>query len=228
MQTRSELDRRDLQLLAGIARGPGHYPTPSPERAERLIERGLGQTQTQRLDADRARPRLRLAVEAWAGRAPALSGTSQAAPAKKRRKLPFCNHENTSFAQPRAHGAFDRHATRTRVRGDYFGGPHEHAAPDRRARPASGRPHRTRTRQLSNAVARTHRPADGAGARQEKLQRLGADPEGPRFGLAAAAPLSAAERRPPPKDSPGPRNLLPKALRRRGRGAGLQPLRQGR
>jgi hypothetical protein len=44
MQTRSELDRldrRDLQLLAGIARGPGHYPTPSPKRAERLIERGL-------------------------------------------------------------------------------------------------------------------------------------------------------------------------------------------
>jgi hypothetical protein len=37
MNTQSGLDRRDLQLLAGIARGPGHYPTPSPERVERLI-----------------------------------------------------------------------------------------------------------------------------------------------------------------------------------------------
>lgn len=35
------LEERDLQLLARIARGPGNYPTPSPDRIERLIARGV-------------------------------------------------------------------------------------------------------------------------------------------------------------------------------------------
>jgi hypothetical protein len=41
MNSKSGLNRRDLQLLAGIARGPGNYATPSAERVERLIERGV-------------------------------------------------------------------------------------------------------------------------------------------------------------------------------------------
>lgn len=41
MNSRSGLDKRDLQLLAGIARGPGNFPTPSAERVERLIARGV-------------------------------------------------------------------------------------------------------------------------------------------------------------------------------------------
>lgn len=39
--SKNGLDRRDLQLLAGIARGPGNYPTPSPDRVERLVARGV-------------------------------------------------------------------------------------------------------------------------------------------------------------------------------------------
>jgi hypothetical protein len=39
--SKSGVDRRDLQLLAGIARGPGNYPTPSPDRVERLVSRGV-------------------------------------------------------------------------------------------------------------------------------------------------------------------------------------------
>jgi len=31
----------DLHTLAGIVRGPGFYATPSPERIERLITKGL-------------------------------------------------------------------------------------------------------------------------------------------------------------------------------------------
>jgi hypothetical protein len=41
MDEQSEIDRRDLQLLAGIIRGPGNYPTPSPERMARLLQQGL-------------------------------------------------------------------------------------------------------------------------------------------------------------------------------------------
>lgn len=41
MNSQSGLDRRDLQLLAGIARGPGHYPTPSPDRVQRLLRLGV-------------------------------------------------------------------------------------------------------------------------------------------------------------------------------------------
>jgi len=41
MNSQSGLDRRDLQLLDHIARGPGNYPTPSAERVERLLARGV-------------------------------------------------------------------------------------------------------------------------------------------------------------------------------------------
>jgi hypothetical protein len=32
---------RDLQTLAGIIKGPGFYPLPSPDRIKRLTENGL-------------------------------------------------------------------------------------------------------------------------------------------------------------------------------------------
>ena len=41
MSTHHEIGERDLQVLAGIARGPGRYPTPSRERVGRLMELGL-------------------------------------------------------------------------------------------------------------------------------------------------------------------------------------------
>lgn len=41
MTTRRELDRRDLQTLAGIVRGPGNYATPSPQRIARLVDQGM-------------------------------------------------------------------------------------------------------------------------------------------------------------------------------------------
>lgn len=33
--------KRDLQTLVGILRGPGNYPTPSVDRINRLMRRGL-------------------------------------------------------------------------------------------------------------------------------------------------------------------------------------------
>jgi len=41
MATGQKIDQRDLQLLGMIKRGPGHYPTPSPDRVQRLIDKGL-------------------------------------------------------------------------------------------------------------------------------------------------------------------------------------------
>ena len=41
MTSEDNRDARDLQVLAAIARGPGNYPTPSRERVERLLARGL-------------------------------------------------------------------------------------------------------------------------------------------------------------------------------------------
>ena len=41
MPGKEKLAERDLQLLARVSRGPGNYPTPSPERVERLIARGV-------------------------------------------------------------------------------------------------------------------------------------------------------------------------------------------
>jgi len=45
----AEIRDRDLQLLAGIMRGPGNYPTPSQERIERLMDRGLVKKKSRRL-----------------------------------------------------------------------------------------------------------------------------------------------------------------------------------
>ena len=36
-----ESKKRDLRTLVGIVRGPGWYATPSAERIERLLKRGL-------------------------------------------------------------------------------------------------------------------------------------------------------------------------------------------
>jgi len=41
MATEQKLDERDKQLLGMIKRGPGQYPTPSPDRVQRLIDKGL-------------------------------------------------------------------------------------------------------------------------------------------------------------------------------------------
>ena len=41
METDREIAERDLRTLAGIQRGPGNYATPSPDRIERLLQRGL-------------------------------------------------------------------------------------------------------------------------------------------------------------------------------------------
>jgi hypothetical protein len=37
----NKIEDRDLRTLAGIVRGPGNYPTPSPARVERLVQKGL-------------------------------------------------------------------------------------------------------------------------------------------------------------------------------------------
>jgi hypothetical protein len=41
MEDADDIKNRDLKLLAGIVRGPGFYPTPSLERIERLLQKGL-------------------------------------------------------------------------------------------------------------------------------------------------------------------------------------------
>jgi hypothetical protein len=41
MSTQHQIEERDLQVVAHIARGPGNYPTPSRERVGRLMELGL-------------------------------------------------------------------------------------------------------------------------------------------------------------------------------------------
>lgn len=41
MESEKEIAERDLKTLAGIVRGPGNYATPSPDRVERLLRRGL-------------------------------------------------------------------------------------------------------------------------------------------------------------------------------------------
>jgi len=41
MSDRRETKQNDLWTLAGIVKGPGCFPTPSPERTLRLIENGL-------------------------------------------------------------------------------------------------------------------------------------------------------------------------------------------
>jgi len=41
MESQAEIGANDLRTLAGIVRGPGYYATPSPDRIERLIRKGL-------------------------------------------------------------------------------------------------------------------------------------------------------------------------------------------
>jgi hypothetical protein len=41
MESEKEVADRDMRTLMGIVRGPGNYATPSPDRIERLVQRGL-------------------------------------------------------------------------------------------------------------------------------------------------------------------------------------------
>jgi hypothetical protein len=38
---RSYQNKNDLMTLRGVVRGPGNYATPSPDRIERLMQKGL-------------------------------------------------------------------------------------------------------------------------------------------------------------------------------------------
>jgi hypothetical protein len=60
LNTQSEARHRDLEVLAGIMRGPGNYPTPSPERVERLLQQGLIKKKRRRLA-----PTLKGRLTAW-------------------------------------------------------------------------------------------------------------------------------------------------------------------
>lgn len=60
MKSAREISERDIELLAGIVQGPGHYPTPSPERVQRLIDKGLV-----RKIRGRLRPTLKGRIVAW-------------------------------------------------------------------------------------------------------------------------------------------------------------------
>lgn len=63
MEEAEEIKNRDLKLLAGIVRGPGNYPTPSLERIERLINKGLVTRKKGRL-----RPTIKGRIVAWLNR----------------------------------------------------------------------------------------------------------------------------------------------------------------
>jgi hypothetical protein len=41
MSDESGIKDRDLRTLVGVVKGPGFYPTPSPDRIKRMIENGL-------------------------------------------------------------------------------------------------------------------------------------------------------------------------------------------
>jgi hypothetical protein len=41
LESEREIAERDLRTLAGILRGPGNYATPSQDRIDRLMNRGL-------------------------------------------------------------------------------------------------------------------------------------------------------------------------------------------
>jgi len=60
MDTRNEIRERDLQALKGILRGPGNYPTPSPDKIERLMHQGLIKKKNRRLA-----PTLKGRIVAW-------------------------------------------------------------------------------------------------------------------------------------------------------------------
>jgi hypothetical protein len=61
MDTQSELGERDLRTLKGILRGPGNYPTPSPDKIERLMHQGLIKKKKNR----RLAPTLKGRIVAW-------------------------------------------------------------------------------------------------------------------------------------------------------------------
>lgn len=60
MDEAGDIKNRDLKLLAGIVRGPGCYPTPSLERIERLMQKGLVTKRKGRL-----RPTIKGRLIAW-------------------------------------------------------------------------------------------------------------------------------------------------------------------
>ena len=60
MDEAGDIKYRDLKLLAGTVRGPGYYPTPSLERIERLMQKGLVTKKKGRL-----RPTLKGRLIAW-------------------------------------------------------------------------------------------------------------------------------------------------------------------
>lgn len=60
MSMNGDAERRDLRTLAGIVRGPGNYATPSPDRVNRLVARGLVKK-----SAGQLRPTLKGRVRVW-------------------------------------------------------------------------------------------------------------------------------------------------------------------
>jgi hypothetical protein len=60
MRAQHEIGKHDLRLLAGIARGPGHYATPPREHVDRLMELGLVKKKRHRLA-----PTMKGRIVAW-------------------------------------------------------------------------------------------------------------------------------------------------------------------
>jgi hypothetical protein len=63
LTTSDEIRGRDLQTLKGILRGPGNYPTPSPDKIQRLMQQGLIKKKNRRLA-----PTLKGRIVAWLSR----------------------------------------------------------------------------------------------------------------------------------------------------------------
>ena len=60
MEKKRKTTKSDLRTLAAIVRGPGNYATPSPDRIERLLSKGLVKVQRGTL-----RPTLKGRLVAW-------------------------------------------------------------------------------------------------------------------------------------------------------------------
>jgi len=60
-ETEKETRERDLDTLVRILRGPGNYPTPSPERIQRLVNSGL----VVKLRGGALRPTLKGRIVGW-------------------------------------------------------------------------------------------------------------------------------------------------------------------
>lgn len=60
MNTDDDIKDRDIETLVGIVRGPGTYATPSPDRIERLLQKGLITRKKGRL-----RPTIKGRIIAW-------------------------------------------------------------------------------------------------------------------------------------------------------------------